>query len=178
MKKKYFLFILLCFIFSICSLSSSGNISFSGKNIAKDKIDMILGMIEKNQYESALNALDSIYRTVEEYRTSAASTVKINSENYKSNLMFKGDGKTSKILTDTFTIPKGKYRVHLKTEGFCSVELINADSHDRYNFLFIIMEGDASNEATVFYNTESDANMMLQFSNLTRPYKLFFEKLN
>ena len=82
----------------------------------------------------------------------------------------------AKMLTDPFVLPAGVYRVHFTTEGFGAVKAMVLVGSDSDKLLFNLAPGDASEGASTFYRAQG-SRIMIQFSNITAPYKLVFERI-
>ena len=79
-------------------------------------------------------------------------------------------------LTDPFILPAGTYRANVQTTGYVIVRVIPVAIPDDDDYLFILSAGDATNGASVLYVSSGD-RIMLEFSNITAPYELWFEKV-
>jgi hypothetical protein len=80
------------------------------------------------------------------------------------------------MLTDPFILPEGIYRVHFTTEGFGAVKTVVLDSSDSDKLLLNLAPGEASEGASTVYKSQGN-RIMLQFSNISAPYKLVFEPI-
>lgn len=124
-------------------------------------VEEIVDFIETGEKESAIKQLDSLHNTVIEARASL------------NGLTF--EGKSGKKLTDPFKLSEGTYRVHFTTQGFGQVKVMPV-TEDSWEMLFNLSPGEASDGASAVYRAES-RKVMVQFSNISKPYKLVFEKL-
>ena len=79
-------------------------------------------------------------------------------------------------LTDPFTLPAGSYRATLTTSGYCIVRVIPVAAPDDITHLFACFAGDATNGESALYVSDG-SRIMLEFSNITAPYKLQFERI-
>jgi len=111
--------------------------------------------------EGALELLNSLHAAVIEARAKITGS------------FFSGHADT---LTDPFSLSAGVYRVHFTTEGFGAVETIVLDGPDSDDILFNVFQGAASEGASTVYKSRG-SRIMIQFSNISAPYKLVFEQI-
>lgn len=117
--------------------------------------------MDKGDDEGALALLDSLHAAVIEARARITGS------------FFSGQ---ADMLTDPFVLPEGVYRVHFTTEGFGTVETIVLDEPDSDRLLFNLFAGAASEGASTIYRSRGN-RIMIQFSNISAPYKLVFEQI-
>jgi hypothetical protein len=127
----------------------------------ENSVQEIITLIDKGDDEGALALLDSLHTAVIEARAKITG------------LFFSGQADT---LTDPFSLSAGVYRVHFTTEGFGAVKVIILAGTDGDKLLFNLAPGDASEGASTFYRAQG-SRIMIQFSNITAPYKLVFERI-
>ncbi len=80
------------------------------------------------------------------------------------------------LLTDPFVLPAGVYRAHFKTAGYGIVEVMPLDDSGYVPSLFAVNSGEASQEVSTIYRSQGDT-VLIQFSAITAPYTLVFERL-
>ena len=124
-------------------------------------VEEIVDSIEAGEKESAIGQLNLLHSAVTEARASL------------NGLTF--EGKSGKKLTDPFKLSEGTYRVHFTTQGFGQVKVMPV-KEDSWEMLFNLSPGEASDGASAVYRAEG-RRVMVQFSNISAPYKLIFEKL-
>jgi hypothetical protein len=127
----------------------------------EDSVQKIIALADKGDEQGALVLLDSLHAAVIEARAKITG------------LFFSGQADT---LTDPFSLSAGVYRVHFTTEGFGAVKVIILAGTDGDKLLFNLAPGDASEGASTFYRAQG-SRIMIQFSNITAPYKLVFERI-
>jgi hypothetical protein len=127
----------------------------------ESSIQEIIALADKGDKEGALALLDSLHASVIEARARITGS------------FFPGQ---ADMLTDPFVLPAGVYRVHFTTEGFGAVEVIVLDGSDRDKLLFNLAPGDASEDASTVYRSHR-SRIMIQFSNISAPYMLLFERI-
>jgi hypothetical protein len=124
-------------------------------------VEEIVNLIEGGEKQAAIERLNSLHSAVVESRASLKG------------LTF--EGKSGKKLTDPFKLPEGTYRVNFTTQGFGQVKVMPL-TEDSWDMLFNLSPGQASDGASAVYRAEG-RKVMVQFSNISEPYKLIFEKL-
>jgi len=127
----------------------------------ENSVQEIITLIDKGDDEGALALLNSLHAAVIDARAKITGW------------LFSGH---ANMLTDPFVLPAGVYRVHFTTEGFGAVEIIVLDGSDSKKLLFNFAPGDASEGASTFYRAQGSW-IMVQFSNISAPYKLVFERI-
>ena len=127
----------------------------------ENSVQKIMALADKGDEQGALVLLDSLHAAVIEARAKITGS------------FFSGHAHT---LTDPFSLPAGVYRVHFTTEGFGAVKMIALDGSDSDKLLFNLASGDASEGASTIYRSRGN-RIMVQFSNITAPYKLVFERI-
>lgn len=80
-------------------------------------------------------------------------------------------------LTDEFMLRAVLQRVHLKTNGSASVKLISVAAPEKYELHFSASEGEATEGITAEYVSDG-TRIMLEFSNVSTPYDLWFEAID
>ncbi len=121
----------------------------------------IVGLIDGDEKEAALEKLDSLHAAVVETRAGLNGWV--------------FEGSSGKSLTDPFVLPEGTYRVHFTTEGFGAVKVVLLEK-DSWDLLFNLSPGEASEGASALYRSRGETTIV-ELSNISEPYKLVFEKL-
>jgi len=124
-------------------------------------VEEIVELIEGGEKQAAIGRLNSLHSAVVESRASL------------NGLTF--EGKSGKKLTDPFKLSEGTYRVHFTTQGFGQVKVMPVEE-DSWEMLFNLSPGQASDGASAVYRSGGE-KVMIQFSNISAPYKLVFEKL-
>lgn len=124
-------------------------------------VQEIVDLIEGGEEQVAIEKLNSLHTAVVESRASLRGWV--------------FEGSSGKRLTDPFTLPEGTYRVHFTTGGFGQVRVMPV-KEDSWEMLFNLSPGEASNGASSVYRSGGE-EVMIQFSNISEPYKLVLEKL-
>lgn len=127
----------------------------------ENSVQEIITLIDKGDDEGALALLNSLHTAIIEARAKITGW------------LFSGQ---ANILTDPFSLPVGVYRVHFTTEGFGAVKVIALDGYDSDKLLFNLAPGDASEGASTIYRAQ-ESRIMVQFSNISAPYKLVFERI-
>lgn len=127
----------------------------------ENSVQEIIALMDKGDDEGALVLLNSLHTAVIETRARITGS------------FFSGQ---ANMLTDPFSLPVGVYRVHFTTEGFGAVKMIALDGSDSDKLLFNLAPGDASEGASTFYKAQGN-RIMVQFSNISAPYKLVFEQI-
>lgn len=127
----------------------------------ENSVKEILTLMDNGDDDGALALLNSLHAAVIEARAEITGW------------LFSGQ---ANMLTDPFVLPAGIYRVHFTTEGFGIVETVVLDGPDSEKLLFNLAPGDASEGASTFHRAQG-SRMMVQFSNITAPYKLVFERI-
>jgi len=127
----------------------------------ENSVRKIIALADKGDEQGALVLLDSLHAAVIEARAQLTGS------------FFSGHADT---LTDPFPLPAGVYRVHFTTEGFGAVKVIILSGSDTDKLLFNLAPGDASEGASTVYRSQG-SRIMIQFSNITAPYKLVFERI-
>jgi len=127
----------------------------------ESSIQEIIALADKGDKEGALALLDSLHASVIEARARITGS------------FFPGQ---ADMLTDPFVLPAGVYRVHFTTEGFGAVETIVLDRPDSDDILFNVFQGAASEGASTVYRSRG-SRIIIQFSNISAPYMLVFERI-
>lgn len=127
----------------------------------ENSVQKIIALADKGDNEGALMLLNSLHAAVIEARAKITG------------LFFSGQANT---LTDPFVLPAGVYRVHFTTEGFGAVKVIVLAGSDSEKLLFNLAPGNASEGASTVYRSHG-SRIMIQFSNISAPYKLVFERI-
>jgi len=127
----------------------------------ENSVQEIITLIDKGDDEGALALLNSLHTAIIEARAKTTGW------------LFSGQ---ANMLTDPFVLPAGVYRVHFTTEGFGAVEAIVLDGSDSDKLLFNLAPGNASEGASIIYRSHG-SRIMIQFSNISAPYKLVFERI-
>jgi len=127
----------------------------------ENSVQKIIALADKGDEQGALVLLNSLHAAVIEARAKITGS------------FFSGH---AKMLTDPFVLPAGVYRVHFTTEGFGAVKMIALDGSDTDKLLFNLAPGDATEGASTIYRSRG-SRIMVQFSNITAPYKLVFERI-
>jgi len=127
----------------------------------ESSVQEIMALADKGDKEGALALLDSLHTAVIEARAKITG------------LFFSGQ---ADILTDPFVLPEGIYRVHFTTEAFGVVKIIILDGSDSDKLLFNLAPGDASEGTSTVYRSHG-SRIMIQFSNISAPYMLVFERI-
>ena len=127
----------------------------------ENSVQKIITLADKGDEQGALALLNSLHAAVIEARAKITG------------LFFSGQADT---LTDPFSLPAGIYRVHLTTDGFGAVEIIVMDKPNSDDILFNVFQGGASEGASTVYRSRG-SRIMIQFSNISAPYKLVFERI-
>jgi len=125
-------------------------------------VEEIINELRSDNMEEARNLLDSLHSAIVSVRSKLVG------------LEFRGQ---SDALTDPFVLPSGIYRVHFKTEGFGAVDLIPLLNPDERTLLFNVFQGQAAGGISVLYVSSETQEVLIQFSNISSPYTLIFEKL-
>jgi len=125
----------------------------------ENSLQKIIALADKGDDQGALALLNSLHDAVIEARAKIIG------------LFFSGQ---ADMLTDPFVLPAGVYRVHFTTEGFGVVETVVLDGSDSDKLLFNLAPGNASEGASTVYRSLG-SRIMIQFSNISAPYKLVFE---
>ena len=121
----------------------------------------IVGLLDQGKGDDAKALLDDLHEAVIEARALLAGT------------HFSGN---SGMLTDPFALPAGTYRVHLLSAGFVAVKAMPVATPQEYARLFNLGAGEATEGASTLY-TSAGERIMLEFSNITAPYELWFEEI-
>ena len=124
-------------------------------------IDQIADLIEAGEEQAAIERLNLLHSAVVKSRASLKG--------------WRFEGSSGKRLTDPFMLPQGTYQVHFTTQGFGQVKVLPVEG-DSWEMLFNLSPGQASNGASAVYRSEG-RKVMVQFSNISKPYQLLFEKL-
>jgi len=127
----------------------------------ESSVQEITSLADKGDNAGALMLLDSLHAAVIETRAKITG------------LFFSGQADK---LTDPFVLPVGVYRVHFTTQGFGAVKTVVLDSSDGDKLLFNLAPGDASEGASTVYRSRG-SRIMIEFSNISAPYKLVFEQI-
>ena len=127
----------------------------------ENSVQKIIALADKGDKQGALVLLDSLHAAVIEARAKITGS------------FFSGHADT---LTDPFSLPAGVYRVHFTTQGFGAAEVIVLDGSDSDKLLFNLAPGDASEGASTLYRSQG-SRIMIQFSNISAPFKLVFEQI-
>ena len=127
----------------------------------KGAVQEIVDLVEGGQEKAAIEKLNSLHSAVVESRASLRGWV--------------FEGSSGKRLTDSFTLPEATYRVHFTTRGYGQVKVMSV-KEDSWDLLFNLSPGEASDGASAVYRSGGE-KVMIQFSNISAPYKLVFEKL-
>ncbi len=173
--KKIFLIIFLIFfiifvIFFISNLFVSENESTKSLETYNDSISKIISLLNNDEKDKALKELYSLQRSIIKLKNESDKT-------FNGELKFEGDGsRKSSKLTDPFFLPKGVYKIIFKTKGFGTVRIYDYDNYSET--LFSLFPEEAINGAEKLYKNTVDKELILEFSNLSDYYELYFEKLN
>ena len=127
----------------------------------ENSVQKIIALADKGDEQGALALLNSLHAAVIETRARITG------------LFFSGHAET---LTDPFSLPAGIYRVRFTTDGFGAVKVIVLEGSGGDKLLFNLAPGDASDGASTFYRAQG-SRIIIQFSNITAPYKLVFERI-
>jgi len=127
----------------------------------ENSVQKIIALADKGDEQGALVLLDSLHAAVIEARAKITDS------------FFSGHADT---LTDPYSLSAGVYRVHFTTEGFGAVKVIVLSGSDTDKLLFNLAPGDASEGASTLYRSQG-SRIMIQFSNITAPYKFVFERI-
>ena len=127
----------------------------------ENSVRKIIALADKGDKQGALALLDSLHAAVIEARAQLTG------------LVFSGH---ADMLTDPFPLSAGIYRVHFTTEGFGAVKVIVLSGSDTDKLLFNLAPGDATDGASTIYRSRG-SRIMVQFSNISAPYKLVFERI-
>jgi len=125
----------------------------------ENSVQKIVALADKGDNNGALVLLNSLHAAAIQARAKITGS------------FFSGQ---ADMLTDPFILPEGIYRVHFTTEGFGAVKTVVLDSSDSDKLLFNLAPGDASGGASTVYRSHG-SRIMIQFSNISAPYKLVFE---
>lgn len=161
--RKYKITVLLLitlFAFTLLTIGTSSDPIERLKD-HKESVEEVLNLIKQGNEEDALTLLDSLH--------AAVITARANLRGWS----FLGE--EGERLTDPFALPVGTYRVHFTTEGFGAVNIVSLDKNGS-TLLFNVFEGRASEGASTIYRSDGK-RIMVQFSNISAPYELVFEKL-
>lgn len=163
MNKRLILVTILVGLIAIIQLFAVASPS-DPVNVLRDQegaVAEIVHLLEQGKEQAALEELNGLHEVV------------INSRAALTGLSF--EGRSGKSLTDPFTLTSGTYRVHFTTEGFGAVKIIPL-REGREDLLFNVSMGGATEGASTIYRS-SGKKIMVQFSNISEPYKLVFEQL-
>ncbi len=127
----------------------------------ENSVQRIIALADKGDEQGALVLLNSLHAAVIEARAKMTG------------LFFSGQANK---LTDPFVLPAGVYRVHFTTNGFGAVKTVVLAESDNEKLLFNLAPGDASEGASTVYRSRG-SRIMIQFSNISAPYKLVFERI-
>ena len=127
----------------------------------ENSVQKIIALADKGDEQGALALLDSLHAAVIEARANMTGS------------FFSGH---ADALTDPFSLSAGIYRVHFTTDGFGAVKIIVMDKPNSDDILFNAFQGDASGGASTVYRSRG-SQIMIQFSNMSAPYKLVFERI-
>lgn len=127
----------------------------------ENSVQKIIALADKGDNEGALTLLNSLHAAVIEARAKITGS------------FFSGQ---ANMLPDPFVLPEGIYRVHFTTESFGAVKVIVLADPDGEKLLFNLAPGDASEGASTVYRSRG-SRIMIQFSNISAPYKLLFERI-
>ena len=127
----------------------------------ENSVQKIIALADKGDEQGALALLNSLHAAVIEARAKITG------------LFFSGQADK---LTDPFVLPAGVYRVHFTTEGFGAVKIIVMDKSNSDDVLFNVFQGAASEGESTIYRSRG-SRIMVQFSNISAPYKLVFERI-
>jgi hypothetical protein len=160
MKKRTVVVVILTLLIAIVGALGASNVVDAVRG-HENSVKQIITLIDKGDNDGALALLDSLHASVIEARARITGS------------FFPGQ---ANMLTDPFVLPAGVYRVHFTTEGFGAVEVIVLDGSDSDKLLFNLAPGDASEGASTVYRSHG-SRIMIQFSNISAPYKLVFERI-
>jgi len=160
MKKRMGVGIVVALMIVVAGTLGASNLVDSLRG-HENSVKEIISLVDKGDDEGALALLDSLHAAVIEARARITGS------------FFSGQ---ADMLTDPFVLPEGVYRVHFTTEGFGTVETIVLDGPDSDRLLFNLFAGAASEGASTIYRSRGN-RIMIQFSNISAPYKLVFEQI-
>lgn len=127
----------------------------------KTTVTEIVGLLDQGRGDDAKALLDELHGAVVGARSILTGT------------RFAGE---TNALTDPFTLAAGAYRAHLKTDGSPFVTVTPVAAPDDGEFLFTLYGSEAANGMTTLYVSEG-VRIMLQFTFVSAPYELWFEKI-
>ena len=160
MKKRVVMGIVVAVMILVTGVLGASNLVDALRG-HENSVQKIIALADKGDEQGALVLLDSLHAAVIEARAQLTGS------------FFSGQ---ADMLTDPFVLPAGVYRVHFTTEGFGAVETIVLDRSDRDKLLFNLAPGDATEGASTIYRSRG-SRIMVQFSNISAPYKLVFERI-
>ena len=160
MKKRVMVGIVVAVMILVAGALGASNLVDALRGY-ENSVQKIIALADKGDKQGALVLLDSLHAAVIEARAQLTGS------------FFPGHADT---LTDPFSLPAGVYRVHFTTEGFGAAKVIVLAGSDSDKLLFNLAPGDASEGASTFYRSQG-SRIMIQFSNITAPYKLVFEQI-
>ena len=160
MKKRMVIVMVVALVVVVAGALGASNLVNALRG-HESSVQEIIALADKGDNERALMLLDSLHAAVIETRAKITG------------LFFSGQADK---LTDPFVLPAGVYRVHFTTQGFGAAEVIVLDRSDSDRLLFNLASGDASEGASTVYRS-GGSRIMIQFSNITAPYKLVFERI-
>ena len=160
MKKRVVMGIVVAVMILVTGALGASNL-VDALRVHENSVQKLIALADKGDKQGALVLLDSLHAAVIEARARITGS------------FFSGQ---ADMLTDPFVLPAGVYRVHFTTEGFGAVETIVLDRSDRDKLLFNLAPGDASEGASTVYRSQG-SRIMVQFSNISAPYKLVFERI-
>lgn len=158
MKKRVAVAIVVALMIVVIVALGASNL-VDALRVHENSVQKIIALADKGDEHGALALLDSLHAAVIEARAKITG------------LFFSGQ---ADMLTDPFSLPAGVYRVHFTTEGFGAVKVIALDGSDSDKLLFNLAPRDASEGASTIYRAQ-ESRIMVQFSNISAPYKLVFE---
>jgi len=122
----------------------------------------IIQLLDQGKEADARELLDELHEAVVQTRAMLTG------------LRFEG---TANTLVDPFTLPVGTYRVTARTEGALIVKAFPVDDPDDYALLFNLFMEEAADGAGTVYRSNGE-RIMLEFTNITAPYELWFEEIS
>jgi len=122
----------------------------------------IIELLDHGEEADARELLDELHEAVVQTRAMLTGT------------RFSG---TAEMLTDPFTLPAGTYRVTVRAEGFVAVEAMSVADPGDSELLFSLSMDAATDGASTMYRSNGE-RIMLEFTNITAPYELWFEEIS
>jgi hypothetical protein len=128
----------------------------------KGAVSGIIQLLNQGKDQEATQALDALHDAVTQARALLNGTHFTGSTN---------------MLTDPFSLPAGTYRVHVVTAGYLAAKAFPVTNPDNYDRIFNFFEGQATDGMTALY-VSNGQRIMVEISNTSAPYELWFKKMS